>query len=66
MFKERSSEFFEAEAMLALGHRIPLKNPDGSQVLNEDGSVTLTGSRYDLSGYRMYDSALRATGIAYV
>ena len=37
MFKERSSEFFEAEAMLALGHRIPLKNPDGSQVLNDDG-----------------------------
>ena len=24
-------------------------------VLNEDGSVTLTGSRYELSGYRMYD-----------
>ncbi len=37
MFKERSREFFEAEAMLALGHRIPLKNPDGSQALNDDG-----------------------------
>ncbi|MCH8320956.1 MAG: FAD-dependent oxidoreductase, partial [Acidobacteria bacterium] len=24
-------------------------------VLNDDGSVTLTGGRYDLSGYRMYD-----------
>ena len=24
-------------------------------VLNDDGSVTLTGARYDLSGYRMYD-----------
>ena len=24
-------------------------------VLNDDGSVTLTGDRYDLSGYRMYD-----------
>ena len=37
MFKERSSEFFEAEAMLALGYRVPLKNPDGSQVVDEDG-----------------------------
>ncbi len=37
MFKERSSEFFEAEAMLALGYRVSLKNPDGSQVVDEDG-----------------------------
>ena len=28
---------------------------DSHFVINEDGSVTLTGSRYDLSGYRMYD-----------
>ena len=37
MFKERSAEFFEAEAMLALGYRVPLKNLDGSQVVDEDG-----------------------------
>ncbi len=35
------------------GHRWGFS--DTRFVLNDDGSVTLTGSRYDLAGYRMYD-----------
>ena len=35
------------------GHRWGFS--DTRFVLNDDGSVTLTGDRYDLTGYRMYD-----------
>ena len=35
------------------GHKWGFK--DTCFVVNKDGSVTLTGSRYSLSGYRMYD-----------
>ena len=35
------------------GHKWGFK--DTRFVVNKDGSVTLTGSRYSLSGYRMYD-----------
>ncbi len=35
------------------GHRWGFK--DTRFVINEDGSVSLTGDRYPLCGYRMYD-----------
>ena len=37
----------------AWGHRWGFS--DTRFVLNDDGSVTLTGNRYELAGYRMYD-----------